>query len=210
MISKIISVISVFILGFISKVGYWGVFLLMTVESVNIPIPSEVIMPFSGFLAGQGHFDLYILILIGALGNLFGSLLSYGLAVLIGKPLVSFLDKIPIFAGDYERAEKFFHKYGNVSVFWGRMLPIVRTFISFPAGIFKLPIWKFSLYTFVGSLIWSGFLAFIGFYLGEQWQALQGYFHKFDYIFVAIIILLIIWYFIKKVKHFRKSRLNNI
>lgn len=210
MISNIISVISVFVLGLISKIGYVGVFLLMALESANIPIPSEIIMPFSGFLAGQGQFNLYLLILVGALGNLFGSLISYGLAVLIGKPIISFLDKIPLFAGDYERAERFFHKYGNASVFWGRMLPIIRTFISFPAGIFKLPIWKFSFYTFIGSLIWSGLLAFVGFYLGAEWQVLQEYFHKFDYVIAILILALIIWYVVKKIKHLRKSKLNSI
>ncbi len=200
MIAKIFSAISLFILGFIEKVGYFGVFLLMALESANIPIPSEVIMPFSGFLVSQGHFNIWILILVGALGNLFGSLISYFIALLIGKPLINYLERVPFFADDYRKAERFFSRHGSASVFWGRMLPIIRTFISFPAGIFKIPIGKFSFLTFSGSLIWSGFVALIGFYLGENWSALEAYFRKFDYLIAVVIVFVIGFYIYHKIK----------
>ncbi|MDP2855687.1 MAG: DedA family protein [bacterium] len=200
MLAKIFATISLFILGFIEKIGYWGVFFLMALESANIPIPSEVIMPFSGFLMSQGHFNFLILIIIGALGNLFGSLVSYAIALVIGKPLIGYLKKIPFFADDYEKAEKFFSKHGNASIFWGRMLPIIRTFISFPAGIFKIPVWKFSFLTFSGSLIWSAVLTLIGFYLGENWASLEGYFRKFDYLIAIIIVVALGYYIYNKIK----------
>ena len=127
MLAKIFATISLFILGFIGKIGYLGVFFLMALESANIPIPSEMIMPFSGFLVSRGYFNLLILIIVGALGNLFGSLISYTIALAVGKPLIGYLKKIPFFSDDYEKAEKFFSKHGSASVFWGRMLPVIRT-----------------------------------------------------------------------------------
>lgn len=200
MIAKIFATIVLFILGLIEKIGYLGVFFLMALESANIPIPSEMIMPFSGFLVSQGHFNLFLLILVGALGNLFGSLISYAIALAVGKPLVGYLKKVPFFNDDYEKAEKFFSRHGSASVFWGRMLPIIRTFISFPAGIFKIPVWKFSFLTFSGSFLWSGFMALVGFYLGENWGILGDYFRKFDYLVAIIIVAALGYYIYNKIK----------
>lgn len=208
MIANVLSIVSNLALQIIGRIGYLGVFLLMALESVNIPIPSEVIMPFAGFLVSQNHLNLFLLILIGSIGNLFGSLISYGLAVIVGDPLLRFLKRIPFFEEDYLKAERFFKKHGSASVFFGRMIPIIRTFISFPAGFFRLPIWKFSVLTFVGSFIWSSLMALIGFYLGEKWSVLQVYFHRFDYIFAVIFILLIGWYIIRKIQNFQKSKNN--
>lgn len=200
MFAKIFVTISLFILGFIEKIGYWGVFFLMALESANIPIPSEMIMPFSGFLVSQGHFNLFILVIIGALGNLFGSLISYVIALAVGKPLIGYLKRIPFFTDDYEKAERFFSKHGNASVFWGRMLPVIRTFISFPAGLFRMPIGKFSLLTFSGSFLWSGFMACVGLYLGENWAVLGEYFRKFDYLIAIIIVVALGYYIYNKIK----------
>lgn len=207
MISKIISVLSLFVLGVINKIGYIGVFLLMALESANIPIPSEVTMPFAGFLISSGRFNLWLLILVGALGNLFGSWISYYIAYLIGQPLARFFKKSKFFGDDYEKAERFFQKHGLASVFWSRLLPIVRTFISFPAGIFRVSFWKFSYLTFIGSLIWSGALTWIGFYLGDNWNVLGVYFHKFDYVIVIVGVLLVAYYIYLKVKHFKKTKI---
>lgn len=200
MIAKIFATIALFILGLIEKIGYLGVFFLMALESANIPIPSEIIMPFSGFLASQGHFNLFILIIVGALGNLIGSLISYAIALAVGKPLIGYLKRVPFFSDDYEKAERFFSRHGSASVFWGRMLPIVRTFISFPAGIFKIPVWKFSFLTFSGSFLWSGFMALVGFYLGENWAVLEGYFRTFDYLIAIIIVVALGFYVYHKIK----------
>jgi membrane protein DedA with SNARE-associated domain len=204
MISKIISILSLWVLGVINKIGYTGVFGLMFLESANIPIPSEVTMPFAGFLVSSGRFNLWVLILIGGLGNLFGSWLSYYIAYLIGEPLARFFKKSKFFADDYEKAERFFQKYGLASVFWSRLLPIVRTFISFPAGVFRVSFWKFSYLTFIGSLIWSGVLTWVGFYLGDNWNILGGYFHKFDYVIVILGIILVGYYIYHKIKSRRR------
>ena len=206
MISKLISVLSLFVLGIINKIGYVGVFLLMALESANVPIPSEVTMPFAGFLVSTGKFNLWILILVGTLGNLFGSWLSYYIAYLIGQPLARYLKKSKFFGSDYEKAEGFFQKYGLASVFWSRMLPVARTFISFPAGVFKVSFWKFSYLTFVGSLIWCGVLVWVGSYLGNNWGVLGGYFHKFDYIIVVVGILLVGYYIYHKIKDFKSEK----
>ncbi len=209
MIETIFSAIANFILDLISQTGYLGVFILMALESCNIPIPSEVIMPFSGFLANQGEFNLLILAIVGALGNLVGSLISYGIAFKIGRGVKKFFLKSKIFADDYINAEKFFNKYGIKSALIARLLPVIRTFISFPAGVFKVSLGKFSFLTFFGSLIWSYVLAYIGFYFGEHWNILEGYFRKFDYLILIVIIILLCYYIYRKIKKV-KSRNNLI
>lgn len=205
MIESIFSAVANFVLNLISQMGYWGVFGLMALESCNIPIPSEVIMPFSGFLAYQGRFNLHWLALIGALGNLFGSLISYGIAFKLGNKIKQFFLKSKIFASDYLKAESFFQKYGVRSALIARVLPIIRTFISFPAGVFKVSLGRFSVYTFFGSLIWSYLLAYLGFYLGERWNVVENYFHRFDYLIVIVIVALVCYYIYRKVKEL-KSR----
>jgi len=194
MISSILEIISTFTLNIIDMFGYFGVFILMALESANIPIPSEVIMPFSGFLVSQGSFNFWLVVFIGASGNLAGSLVSYFAA----SKMDSRLRK----NREFQFAERWFEKYGEISMFFSRILPIVRTFISFPAGIFKVNILKFSIYTFAGSFIWSAFLTYVGFYLGENWHALGPYFRKFDYLIVIIgVIGIIMW-----IWHHKKSK----
>jgi len=206
MISSIFSVIANFILNLISQTGYFGVFILMTLESCNIPIPSEIIMPFSGFLANQGQFNLLVLAITGAFGNLIGSLISYGIAFKFGDGIKKFFLKSKLFAEDYLNAEKFFNKYGIKSALFARLLPIVRTFISFPAGVFKVSLGKFSLLTFFGSFVWSYILAYVGFYFGVHWNILENYFRKFDYLIVIVIIILLCYYIYRKVKKIKKSK----
>ncbi len=201
MITSILAIISKFILDLISKIEYGGIFLLMAIDSVNIPIPSEITMPFSGFLAGQGTFNFWIVVFAGTIGSVIGSLVSYGIAYFVGKPLINFLKKIPIVNRDYFKVERFFNNHGQKTIFWGRLIPVVRTFISFPAGIFKVNIWKFTLLTIIGSFIWSLALSFLGYILGENWMVLQKYFHRFDYLILAIILVFIVWYIWRKLSN---------
>lgn len=205
MLSKILSLIAAFILGFIKKGGYVGIFLLMALESCNIPIPSEIIMPFSGFLATQKVFNLFMLALIGGLGNLFGSLISYLIAFKLKDKIKNFFIRSKFFSHDYLTAEKFFVKYGVKSIFIGRLLPIIRTFISFPAGSFAVNLKKFIFYTFIGAFFWSYFLAYLGYYLGEHWDILGQYFQKFDYLIIGLFVLFVFYYIIRKVKEIKKS-----
>lgn len=194
MLEIVLETITTFTLHTIESLGYIGVFTLMALESANVPIPSEIIMPFSGFLASQGSFNFWLVVFIGALGNLAGSLVSYFSADKLGKYIRG--------NRDFVLAESWFEKYGEISMFFSRMLPVVRTFISFPAGMFKVNIWKFSFYTFTGSFLWSLFLTYIGFELGENWHSLEPYFRKFDYLIVGFVIVGFIWW----IWHHRKNK----
>ena len=193
MISAILEIVSHYTLLAIEKTGYLGVFFLMLLESANIPIPSEIIMPFSGFLAASGVFNFWLVVFIGALGNLIGSLFSYWLGYLVRKGILHWNNhKI---SNEVERAKQWLDRFGDYAVFLSRILPIVRTFISFPLGILKFKsLWQFSILTFLGSFIWSAFLTYLGFVFGKNWQVLEIYFRKFDYLILLSLMIAIIWW----------------
>jgi len=196
---ELLAAISSFIIGIISDFGYFGITLLMALESACIPIPSEVIMPFSGYLVFTDRFAFWLVVFAGTIGNLLGSIIAYSVGLKGGRPLIEKYGKyILINQYELEWAENWFKKYGNISVFFSRMLPIVRTFISFPAGIAKMPFWKFCLYTFLGSLPWSIFLTYIGVIAGENWKNIEVYFRKFDWLIVILVISLFSWWLINK------------
>lgn len=181
----------------------------MTLESALIPVPSEITMPFAGFLAQQGHINFFIVILMGAVGNLVGSLLAYALGYYLEEHVILILINrygkfILLRKHEYERAMHWFQKYGNSVVFFSRLLPGIRTFISLPAGLAEMNIWKFSLYTFFGSLIWSAILTYIGYYLGKNWQSIHGYFSKLQYVIAGIVIIGILYYINKKLHVIKK------
>ena len=206
MINAVVTWLSALVMRTIESSGYLGVTVLMILESANIPIPSEIIMPFSGFLVTRGIFVLWLLIVVGALGNLVGSLLSYYLGVYGGR---KFLEKygrfIFIHKRDIELADKLFARWGSSVVFFSRILPIVRTFISFPAGIARMNIWKFSFYTLAGSLIWSALLAYVGFWAGENWHFLSPYFRKFDWLIVSLVLVGTVWWVTRYVRKIRDN-----
>ncbi len=196
------------VMGIISHLGYPGIFALMAAESALIPIPSEVIMPFSGFLVSQGRFDLVIVIIVGALGNLAGSWAAYSLGYWGHERLVKRLIRnygkfILLTEEEFDSGVKLFNKYGQWVAAASRVLPAVRTVISLPAGIAKIPFLKFSALTFFGSLIWSAVLAEIGVKLGENWVIIRPYFRKFDMLIVLATIILIGAYIYHKL-HKRK------
>lgn len=189
----------------IQSSGYPAVFILMTLESALIPIPSEITMPFAGFLAQSGHVNLLLIILVGAVGNLVGSLIAYAIGYYLEDAVVvALIEKygkyILLRKHEYERSLRWFDKYGNSIVFFSRLLPAVRTFISLPAGLAKMNLVKFSLYTFIGSFIWSALLAYIGFYLGKNWESIHGVFNNLHYVVAIAILALIIWYIYKHLK----------
>lgn len=201
MIYELLALISTFIIKIISTLGYTGIVMLMGIESACIPIPSEIIMPFSGYLVFEGRFSLWLVVLAGTFGNLIGSIIVYLLGLKGGRPLIEKYGKyILISYHELEEAEKWFEKYGNISVFFSRILPIVRTFISFPAGIAKMPFGKFCLYTFLGSLPWSIFLTYIGVITGKNWKNIEVYFRRFDWLIVILVISLVGWWLYKKLK----------
>lgn len=195
MIENIISAFTTFIVNTISTLGYPGVVLLMAIESACIPLPSEIIMPFSGHLVATGEFSLWGVALAGAVGNLLGSIVIYWVGLKGGRALVSRYGKwIFISEHDVRMADQFFARFGSASVFLGRLLPVVRTFISLPAGIFKENFVKFCVYTFVGSFLWSLFLAYVGMQLGENWSELRQRFHWLDTAILLLILGLGIWW----------------
>ena len=189
----------------ISTYGVWAVFVLMSAESALIPIPSEVTMTFAGFLAGRGILNFWFVVFIGALGNLVGSLLAYWLGYAKGEDWVRFAIKkwgkwLLIKEEEYGKAKKWFTKYGQAVTFTSRLLPIVRTFISLPAGIAKMNLTYFSILTFIGSFIWSAFLAWLGLKLGQNWFTIEPYFRKFQFLIIGAGVLLIALYIRSHVK----------
>ncbi|MFA4844566.1 MAG: DedA family protein [Candidatus Margulisiibacteriota bacterium] len=197
MIAQLIDLIVVFVTGTISAVGYLGVLVLMTLESACIPIPSEIIMPFSGFLASTGKLSIWGITLAGAFGNLIGAVITYAIGYYGGRPFVLKYGKY-FFIREHElhKAEKFFAKYGDFSVFLSRNLPVIRTFISLPAGVAEMPFIKFSVYSFLGSIPWCFALTYLGFLLGSNWLVIRQYGHYLDIlagIAIASLVAKIVW-----------------
>ncbi len=205
MIAKIIEVLSTFIIAVISAGGYAGVMLLMAIESACIPLPSEVIMPFSGYLVYTGRFNLFWVATAGAIGCNLGSVVAYYIGYYGGRPLVERYGRY-IFLSEKELhwADRFFEKWGDWAVFVSRLLPVVRTFIALPAGIAKMKQVRFHVFTFVGSWPWCFVLAWIGMRLGEQWDKdprLKAWFHRFDAVILGIIVIAAIWFVRSHWKH---------
>ncbi len=198
MLEKIIAALAGFIIAVISKTGYLGVVLLMAIESACIPLPSEVIMPFAGYLVYTGRFSLFWAATAGAIGCNLGSVIAYEIGCYGGRPLVERYGS-HIFLGrhELEMAERFFQRFGAAAVFFGRLLPVIRTFIALPAGIARMPRLRFHLYTFAGSWPWCFALAWMGMKLGERWETdprLKQWFHRLDAVIVAVLLTAIIWF----------------
>lgn len=172
----------------IASLGYWGIALGMAIESCNVPLPSEVILPFGGYLVSLGKLNFFLAVLAGNIGGTAGSVLSYYIGLKGGRP---FLERYGRYFWISERelalADRWFARWGEATVFFTRLMPVVRTFISFPAGIARMNFPRFVLYTFLGSLPWSLFLTYLGVKLGEHRELLRAWFHRFD---LAILIAL--------------------
>jgi membrane protein DedA with SNARE-associated domain len=204
--SSILSSVTNIIIHTISALGYLGVVLLMAIESACIPLPSEIIAPFAGFLVFTGRFSLWGVALAGGVGSMLGSWLTYEIGKYGGRPLVEKYGKyILISRYDLDIADRFFVKYGSLSTFVGRLLPVVRTFISLPAGIAKVPLKKFLIYSFIGSVIWTYLLAYLGMKLGENWNTLRDKLHGFDTVIIVIIVLGAAWWVWRHVKNRNKE-----
>ncbi|MDP3901138.1 MAG: DedA family protein [bacterium] len=200
----ILAYLAAFVISVIEATGYTGIFILMAVESANIPVPSEIIMPFSGFLVVRDNLMFFWVVVAGALGNLAGSLLSYYAALWGGRPFLERYGRFFFLSGtEIGSAERLFEKYGTATVFFSRLLPIVRTFISFPAGLARMNVWKFSLYTLAGSFLWSLLLTYLGFVAGENWDMLETYFRKFDWAIAIVLAVGLAWFVIHRVKQRR-------
>lgn len=195
MVSTALKILGGLIVSFISGSGYLGIVLLMAIESACIPLPSEVIMPFSGYLVSVGRFSLTGVALAGAVGCNVGSIVAYYIGAVGGRPLVErYGHYILVTRHDLEMADRWFARYGDWTVFFARVLPVVRTFIALPAGIARMNFVRFNVYTFLGSLPWCWVLAYVGMKLGERWDTLGPYFHRFDTLFVIVVVVGISWF----------------
>lgn len=194
-----------FLTSIISTYGYLAIFVFMTLESALIPIPSEITMVFGGFIAGRGVVDFWLIVFLGAIGNLVGSLMAYWLGWKMGEGWIRVAIRkwgkwILVHEKDFDTSLTWFHKYGQGVAFASRLLPIVRTFISLPAGIAKMNIPLFSLLTFIGSFIWSAVLAYLGLKLGQNWLAVEPYFRKFQFVIVGLGIAAVAFYIYSHLK----------
>ena len=202
MFESIIQPVAQWIINIISQMGYPGILLTMGIESACIPLPSEIIMPFSGSLVSGGRFRMLGVSLAGAFGCVVGSTASYAAGYYGGR---AFLEKygkyILLSKKEIDDAERWTTKYGDIAIFVSRLLPVIRTFISLPAGIARMNFAKFVLYTFLGSLAWCWTLAYVGKMLGDNWDTLGKYFHQADLVIGILIIAGIgffVWHKFKK------------
>ena len=195
MASSILELVAHFIVSIISRAGYGGIVLLMGIESACIPLPSEIIMPFSGYLVSTGRFNLLGVAIAGAVGCNVGSFVAYYVGVLGGRPLVEkYGAYLLVTRHDVELADRWFARYGDWAVFFSRLLPVVRTFIALPAGIARMNFLRFNVYTFLGSFPWCLALAYAGMKLGARWTVLRQYFHRFDTVIGVVILATLVWF----------------
>jgi membrane protein DedA with SNARE-associated domain len=193
-------------INWVNSIGYWGIFLGMVLESACIPIPSEVIMPFGGYLVSTGHLNIIGVILIGTLGNIVGSLIAYAVGLWGGSRFINRFGKYVFLSKKHlESAESWFDKRGEITVFISRILPAIRTFISLPAGIARMNLVKFLTYTAIGSIIWSGILTYVGYALGKNWDNIQSILHPIAYLVAAIVLVIIVFLIVKVIKSKKES-----
>jgi membrane protein DedA with SNARE-associated domain len=202
LVEKILAPIAAWIIAVISTLGYGGIVLTMAIESACIPLPSEIIMPFSGYLVSAGRFNLWLVGIAGAIGCVVGSVAAYWVGIKGGRPFLEKYGKYVLISHhDLDNADRFFRKYGDWSIFISRLLPVIRTFISLPAGIAKMRFGRFVLLTFLGSLPWCLALAYVGKVMGENWEEIKIYFRKAD---IAIGILIVIAVVLFLYRHLKK------
>jgi membrane protein DedA with SNARE-associated domain len=195
---KILALLVQFITHVIDVGGYAGIAALMGIESACIPLPSELIMPFAGYVVYLGHFNLYFAATAGAIGCNIGSAIAYWIGAKGGRPLVERYGRLALVSHhDLELVTRFFDKYGSITVLIARLMPIVRTFIAFPAGIAKMSQVRFHIYTFIGSWPWCFALAYTGMKLGERWHTdprFEQWFHRFHLVVELGLLAVLIWF----------------
>lgn len=197
----LVELIAGFVTSFISQIGYVGVFFLMLLESALIPVPSEVIMPFSGFLVATGEFNTFYALAAGTLGNLVGSVIAYYIGSHFGRNIVLRYGRYILLDEDHlNLSDRWFDKFGDKIIFVSRNLPAVRTYISLPAGISKMNIARFSIYTLIGSIPWNFALLYLGVLLGKNWELILRYTAILDVIVIIAGLAFIVWFLRKRMK----------
>ncbi|QBM77468.1 DedA family protein [Sphingomonas sp. AAP5] len=207
MIERILGILATFTIGVISSGGYLGIALLMAIESACIPLPSEIIMPFAGYLVSTGRFDLFLAATAGAIGCNLGSIVAYEIGKRGGRPLAERWGRyVLVGPGELDAADRFFARFGNMAVLIGRLLPVIRSFIAFPAGVARMPLVPFHIYTFLGSWPWCFGLAWVGMKLGDQWNkspAMKAAFHSADAVIAVVLVAAVgfyIWHRVRGLK----------
>jgi membrane protein DedA with SNARE-associated domain len=200
----ITELLAVHVTRFIDATGYASVSVFMLMESMVFPVPSEAVMPFAGFLIAEGRFTFFGVIFFSTLGSIAGSLVSYYMGAWGGKPFVNRFGKYFLLnQEDLDFTQKFFNRFGDLTIFASRFIPVVRHLISIPAGIGKMPLVKFCAYTIVGAGLWNSFLAVVGFKLRQNWEAVMKYSHVVDIAVVAILAMLLILFV---ARHLRRKK----
>jgi membrane protein DedA with SNARE-associated domain len=190
MINRLMTAVSAMIIAAISSMGYGGVALLMAIESACVPLPSEVTMPFAGYLVAAGRFNLQLVAIAGAVGCLLGSYAAYYVGASGGRRFLEHHGRWLLIAPhELALADRFFARWGSAAVFVSRLLPVVRTFIALPAGVARMPLLPFTIYTLIGSYIWCLALAYAGLKLGQNWETLAPWFHRFDGAIALLIVI---------------------
>jgi membrane protein DedA with SNARE-associated domain len=206
MISRLMTAVSAMIIAAISSMGYGGVALLMAIESACVPLPSEVTMPFAGYLVAAGRFNLQLVAIAGAVGCLLGSYAAYYVGASGGRRFLERYGRWLLIAPhELELADRFFARWGSPAVFVSRLLPVVRTFIALPAGVARMPIVPFTIYTLIGSYIWCIALAYAGLKLGQSWETLAPWFHRFDGVIALVIVIAVAAVLYNRVKGMRSA-----
>lgn len=208
--TTLLALFSDFVTGEIARYGYLAIFLLMLLESACIPVPSEVTMLFGGalvtapFLAPEQQLDLWLVTLAGTAGNLAGSWLAYAAGAVGGRPLIDRWGRyLLIRPHEVDRAHDWFERRGQAAVFFGRLLPVVRTFISLPAGVVRMSFWRFTFYTLLGCLPWSLALAWLGSVLGTRWERAEAVLRPFAWTIAVGIVLGVAWFVLRRTRQIR-------
>jgi membrane protein DedA with SNARE-associated domain len=200
-----------------SSVGYLGVALWVAIESVIIPIPSELVLPFAGFLVGEGRaiepltgqpWNVILVTLFGTVGATLGALVAYAIGMFGGRPVIERWGRyLGITPADLDRADDFFDRHGNAAAFFGRMVPVIRSLVSFAAGIAHMPLGRFVVFTFLGSLPWTLLLVVAGVVMGANWEEIGGILKRFEYLVLAILaVIALLWIWFRIVKPRRLGR----
>ncbi len=209
MIERVLSTLAAIITGVIASGGYPGLALLMAVESACVPLPSEIIMPFAGYLVSTGRFTLLAAATAGALGCNLGSIVGYEIGKRGGRPLAERWGRWLLIGPDeLDRADRFFARYGAAAVLIGRLLPVIRSFIAFPAGVARMRLLPFHVYTFLGSWPWCFALAWVGMTLGDRWNSdprLKAWFHRADALIAVALVLGVAWFVWHRVRSVRRT-----
>ena len=210
MIGQILEALARFTTAVIEAGSYWGIALLMAIESACVPLPSEIIMPFAGYLVSLGKLDLYLAATAGAIGCNLGSVVAYEVGRRGGRPMAEKWGKyLLIGPSELDAADRFFNRWGAAAILIGRMLPIIRTFIAFPAGVARMKLVPFHVYTFLGSWPWCFLLAWIGMWLGDKWNSdprVKAVYHQFEIVIALAIVAAGAFFLWHRLKDIRRPR----